>query len=195
MCTRKVNSHDLEGSCISTAVQNEATCLRSLFTTTFNKSKALLVLHWELHSCYHGGRDAAPSLACCTERRELAGESHLGVLFDDSGWPRWLALGSPQHLFSKDAWTVMLSESDPRRSWPCRERWAWHTLPVFVLVRTENRHLEGKPHGEGCQHQGRCRDWYNHVPRRIKKKQKKNVSRDLKLWKIIILSVLGDVKE
>ena len=61
----------------------------------------------------------------------------------------------------------------PQAELACREYWGWHTLPAIVLVRVENQRLKGKPHGEGCQHRGRCHDWCNDVRRRMKKNKNK----------------------
>lgn len=141
MCSRKVNSHDLEDSCISTAVRNEATCFRSLSNTTFQQIQSSACPSLRAAGLLTWGREPAPGPVRCTERRAPTGESHLGVLFDDAA-----CVGTLAHLFFKDdAWSVMLSEL------ACRERRAWHALLVFVLARVGTQPLKGTPHGEALR--------------------------------------------
>lgn len=130
----KVNSHDLEDSCIRNAIQNWATCFRSLFTTTFNNPKAVLLLNWGLHGCWSWGRDPAPGLGWCTERRELTGESHRGVRFDDSGCHDAACVGIPltffQRCVNRDVVWVR-----PQAELACRERWG--SVDILILVRVK----------------------------------------------------------
>lgn len=159
MCSRKVNSHDLEDSCFSTTVKNEATCFRSLSNTTFQQIQSCACPSLRAAQLLSWGRDPAPGPACCTERRAPTGESHLGVLFDDAA-----CVGTPAHLFFKDAWSVMLSESDLRWGWPAGSAVPDMLFSSLCLLEwrpsiSKERHTE--------KHRGRCRDWYNDVPRRI----------------------------
>lgn len=136
--------------------------------TTFNKSKALLLLHKGLHGC-RGTQLPASEVARRGERCQENPTSTCYLMTQAA--PMLPALGSRSH-FLKDAWSVMLSGSDPRRSRPAGSVEADVLFPPLRLLEwrtsVSKENCPEKVVSEGCL-RGRCYDWYNDESHRIKK--------------------------